>query len=277
MKSHCCAFLLIISSVSATAQTAAGTEPSPKSTEAPAFRPKDGFTLPADFMEDGRRTLGAFPKNLGRSFVGVFSKDNVTPLLIGFAAAGTSSVFDRQASAELMGQAHGLSAAASTAGGFTVMAPAAMGLFAAGRFSHSTQFRAFSYDATQALIVNGVYTNIFKKVVHRERPDGSDALSFPSGHTSSAFALATVAEKHYGWKVGVPSYLAASAIGFSRISNNRHYLSDVLAGATLGVITARTVVRLNGEPLAGRRRSFSLGPTTDASGAGLGLRGSISW
>lgn len=277
MKSQCFALLLAVSSVSASAQTIPNTEPSSSRSDTPTFRPRDTFTLPVDFIGDGKRTLGAFPKNLGRSFIGVFSKNNVAPLLIGVTAAGASSAFDRQASAELMGQARGLSTAASTAGGFTVMAPAALGLFAAGRFSHDTRLRAFSYDATQALIVNGVYTSIFKATFHRERPDGTNAQSFPSGHTSSAFALATVAEKHYGWKVGVPSYLAASAIGFSRISNTRHYLSDVLAGATLGVITARTVVRQNGEPVVGRQRRFTLGPMTDASGAGLGLRGSFSW
>jgi hypothetical protein len=109
------------------------------------------------------------------------------------------------------------------------------------------RFRAFSYDATQAIIVDEIYTEIFKKAVSRTRPDGSDKVSFPSGHASTAFALATVAQRHYGWKVGVPSYLAASAIGLSRIEYNRHYFSDVLAGATLGIITGRTVVRTNGE------------------------------
>jgi membrane-associated phospholipid phosphatase len=277
LKSQCLMLLLAVSSASASAQTVPEAEPASGRSGTPSFRPRDVFTLPVDFVGDGKRTLGAFPKNLGRSFIGVFSRNNVAPLLIGVVAAGTSSSFDRQVSIELRGQARGFSTAASTAGGFTVMAPAALGLFAAGRFTHDTRLRAFSYDATQALIVNGVYTSIFKSTFRRERPDGSNALSFPSGHTSSAFAMATVAEKHYGWKVGVPSYLAASAIGFSRISNHRHYLSDVLAGATLGVITARAVVRQNGEPVAGRQRSFSLGPMTDVSGAGLGLRGSLSW
>jgi len=252
----------------------------PLSAQAPSdspFRPKDGFTLPTDFAEDGRRTLGAFPKNLGKSLVGVFAKDNLAPLLIGAAATGAGSAFDQRARVGLVGQVPGLSSAASRAGGTSVMVPATIGLFALGRFSHDTRFRAFSYDATQAMIVNGVYSSILKNAVRRERPDGADSLSFPSGHTSAAFALATVAEKHYGWKAGVPSYLAASAIGLSRISNNRHYLSDVLAGATLGVIAGRTVARQNGEPAPGRRRSFSLGPTTDPSGAGVGLHASLSW
>lgn len=232
--------------------------------------------LPQDHSEDGRRTLGALPKNLGRSFIGVFSKDNLAPVLLGVAATGTGAIFDTQAKNFLAGKADDLGATGATAGGMTVMVPLTLGLFTAGRFAHDGTFRAFSYDATQAIVVNGVYTQILKTAVGRTRPDGSNRVSFPSGHASSAFALATVAERHYGWKVGVPSYLAASAIGLSRIEQNKHYLSDVLAGATLGIITGRTVVRTNGEP-TGRQRAFSLTPMTDAQGTGVGVGASISW
>ena len=103
-----------------------------------------------------------------------------------------------------------------------------------------------------------------------------DAFSFPSGHTSAAFAWATVANAHYGPKVGIPSYLVASAIGASRLVKDKHYLSDVLAGATLGYIVGRTVVRENGEPLA-RRTRVSLVPTTDAKGTGAGVGLSVEW
>ena len=234
------------------------------------FLPKE------DFERDGRRTLGAFPKNLGRGIVGVFSRDTLAPLLVGGLATGAAFRLRRPQPVRPRGQADDLSAAASTAGGLKFMLPATVGLFAAGRWAEGTRFRAFSYDATQALIVNGLYTEIFKKAAHRTRPDGSDTLSFPSGHASTAFAWATVAQSHYGWKVGVPSYLAASAIGFSRISNNRHHLSDVLAGATIGYITGRTVVRTNGEPVA-RKRTFTLHPLTDAQGTGYGLGATLTF
>lgn len=234
------------------------------------------FLPQEDLERDGRRTLGAFPKNLGRGIVGVFSRDSLGPLLVGGLATGAAFGLDGQSQSALRGQAGDLSAAASTAGGLKFMVPATLGLFAAGRWAEGTRFRAFSYDATQALIVNGLYTEIFKKAAHRTRPDGSDTLSFPSGHASTAFAWATVAQSHYGWKLGVPSYLAASAIGFSRISNNKHHLSDVLAGATLGYITGRTVVRTNGEPLA-RKRSFTLHPMTDAQGTGYGLGATLTF
>ena len=85
-----------------------------------------------------------------------------------------------------------------------------------------------------------------------------------------------MAEAHYGWKVGVPSYAAAAAIGLSRITTNKHHLSDVLAGATIGYVTGRTVVRVNG-PAPGRKPTFALHPAADAAGGGVGLGASFSW
>lgn len=232
--------------------------------------------LPKDSVEDGRRTMAAFPRNLGRGIAGVFSKDNLAPFVLGAAGTGVGWRFDQTARTALAGRAEEFGETGATVGGLRVMLPLTLSLFTAGRFAHDGAFRAFSYDATQAVLVNGLYTEVLKKAASRTRPDGSNRLSFPSGHTSSAFALATVAERHYGWKVGVPSYLAASAIGFSRIERSKHHLSDVLAGATIGFITGRTVVRTNGGPV-GRHRSFSLAPMTDAQGTGVGMGASVTW
>jgi membrane-associated phospholipid phosphatase len=149
-------------------------------------------------------------------------------------------------------------------------------MFVAGRFAPQGCFRAATYDFAQAMIVNGAYTSILKYSVQRTRPDGSNSLSFPSGHTSSAFSLATVAARHYGWKVGLPAYLLASGIGVSRIEKDKHYLSDVLAGATLGLIVGRTVTRRDGAP-AGKKSFVTVGPATDPHGQGVGLGLSASW
>jgi membrane-associated phospholipid phosphatase len=255
-----------------TADTRPATDALARATDAPG--PRGGLDL--DLEGDGRRTLGQLPKNLGRSFVGVLSRDNALPLLLGATVAGTASSLDRRAQWGMGGFAPGFSSAASTAGGSKVMVPAAVGLFAAGRLAgEGSRFRAFTYDATQAFIVNGAYTMALKSLASRTRPDGSDTLSFPSGHTSTAFAWATVARAHYGWKVGAPSYLAATAIGLSRITTDKHHLSDVLAGATIGYVTGRTVVRVNGP--ARRRSTFALHPAADPAGRGVGLGASFSW
>jgi membrane-associated phospholipid phosphatase len=224
---------------------------------------------------DGRRTLGAFPKNLGRNFVGVFSGQNLLPFAVGIAATTTASAFDSRAQDTLLGACTTCGKTGATVGG-SAMVPVIGALFVAGRFSPQGRFRSATYDFAQAMIVNGAYTGILKYSVQRTRPDGSDNLSFPSGHTSTAFSLAAVANHHYGWKAGVPAYLLASGIGLSRIESNSHHLSDVVAGATIGLIVGRTVSRLDGERPA-KKRFVSVGPATDPHGQGIGLALSASW
>jgi undecaprenyl-diphosphatase len=99
------------------------------------------------------------------------------------------------------------------------------------------------------LVVTAASTYGLKYIIRRERPyvahpeykpyeyDGSP--SFPSGHTSFAFATATNLSMEYPrWYVIVPSYLYAGAIGYSRIHLGAHYPSDVLAGAIVGAASA---------------------------------------
>jgi len=81
-------------------------------------------------------------------------------------------------------------------------------------------------------------TYALKYSIPRERPEGSDTLSFVSGHTSAAFSGAAFIQRRYGWKYGAPAYLAASFVGWSRVKAGKHYTDDVLRGAVLGVLSA---------------------------------------
>jgi membrane-associated phospholipid phosphatase len=92
---------------------------------------------------------------------------------------------------------------------------------------------AFASDLFRAQMLNGIMTMAVKRITHRTRPDGS-AWSFPSGHTSTTFATAAVIYRHFGSKPGIPAFALASYVGLSRLQENRHYLSDVVAGAVLG-------------------------------------------
>ncbi len=76
-----------------------------------------------------------------------------------------------------------------------------------------------------------------KYAINKPRPEGHGNHSFPSGHTSSAFQAATFIHKRYGLTYGAPAYLVASYVGWSRIEGetDKHDLSDVLAGAGLGI------------------------------------------
>ncbi|MBS1571278.1 MAG: phosphatase PAP2 family protein [Bacteroidetes bacterium] len=90
-------------------------------------------------------------------------------------------------------------------------------------------------------IINLGVCYIIKKAVHDTRPDNT-ALSFPSGHTAEAFAGATMVSMEYGKRYKWVPYAAfgtASVVGAFRIANNRHYLSDVLFGAGLGILSTK--------------------------------------
>lgn len=85
---------------------------------------------------------------------------------------------------------------------------------------------------TSILITHGL-----KRLINKERPNGGNH-SFPSGHTSSAFTGAAFMQMRYGWKVGIPAYLLASYVGWTRVHENKHDTWDVVAGAATGILSA---------------------------------------
>lgn len=94
---------------------------------------------------------------------------------------------------------------------------------------------AMSY-AFMALMVNTI-----KYTASEMRPDGSTRNSWPSGHTATAFSAATILHKEYGltrspW-FSVGGYALATATGVMRVLNNRHWISDVLSGAGIGILS----------------------------------------
>jgi len=75
---------------------------------------------------------------------------------------------------------------------------------------------------------------LLKVSTDRLRPDKSDRNSFPSGHAGASFAAATVLDRRYGGVVGWSAYGVAGFVAASRVVGNRHFFSDVMAGAVIG-------------------------------------------
>ena len=94
----------------------------------------------------------------------------------------------------------------------------------------------------EALLITSFNTYFLKHAISRYRPLRQNQLSMPSGHTSTMFASASVLAHSYGYKVGIPMYLLATLTGLSRINDNKHWLSDVIAGATIGIFWGRSAV-----------------------------------
>jgi len=99
----------------------------------------------------------------------------------------------------------------------------------------------------EAYIVNMAFTYALKTAVRRERPGKQNLRSFPSGHASSSFAIATVLYRIYGYEAGLPAYTLATITGLQRIYADKHWLSDVLAGALLGTLIGNGFAELIGE------------------------------
>lgn len=143
------------------------------------------------------------------------------------------------------------------------------GLGAYGFIFKNQKLKTTTLLATQSYITGAAVESALKFLSGRTRPNYYDPLleaepsfkgplgntshaydgsrsnsSFPSGHTTVAFAAATVFAMEYKSKLWVPivSYTAASLIGMSRITENKHWSTDVLAGAVLGYLSGRQVV-----------------------------------
>lgn len=85
-------------------------------------------------------------------------------------------------------------------------------------------------------VAAGLWTHGLKIVVGRKRPGTSEnRQSWPSGHTSTLFASASALGLRYGWRVGLPMTMLAAGTGFSRLADDAHWLSDVVAGAGIGL------------------------------------------
>ena len=130
------------------------------------------------------------------------------------------------------------------------------GMATAGYFKHDNSLVRNACTDLAAITVSGGITLILKYSINRDRPfvthpditkkSSAGSPSFPSGHTSSAFATATSVSLAYRkWYVIVPTFAWAGTVGYSRMYLGVHYPSDVLAGALIGSGCAYLTFKVN--------------------------------
>ena len=207
--------------------------------------------LVADTMKDfkqlpTRETFMWLTMGAGASIVALPSDARVTTTL-----ASSNALHDTLASGDIIG-------------GAAVQLGGALATYTIGRLTGNRLVTSVGADLVQAQAVAESMTMVLKVSVRRTRPDGA-SFSFPSGHAAAAFGSATVLEKHFGWKAGIPAYTVASYVAASRIQMKRHYLSDVMFGAAIGVTAGRTVTIGCGD------RRFVVSPTAAPGGGGIAL------
>ena len=153
-----------------------------------------------------------------------------------------------------------------------VQAGTAVGLYVVGRYfvpraadgSRTNKVSHLGFDLIRAQISSQGIVQGIKYTIQRDRPTG-ECCAFPSGHAASAFAAASVLERHFGYRGAWPTVVAASYVAASRLVDNRHFLSDVVFGSAVGIASGWTVVGSHG------RSRFALVPTPVRGGVFLAV------
>ena len=139
-----------------------------------------------------------------------------------------------------------------------------IGTWVLGRALDMPKMSHLGMDLLRAQAVTELLVEPIKFASRRERPDGSNRQSFPSGHAAVTFAAAAVIERHLGWRRSIWAYGIASYVAASRLHDNRHYLSDVVFGAAVGSIAGRTVTQHG-------RDAWTLTPMAAPGSIGIGV------
>ena len=140
---------------------------------------------------------------------------------------------------------------AATSSAYPISIGIPVGMWVVSKINNDKNTELKSYEIAGSVIIAAVMTEGLKVVVNRQRPyikypldihpyDNSEqGKSFPSAHTSLAFATATsLSLECKKWYIVVPAYAWAAGVGYSRLYQGEHYPSDVMAGAAVGAGSA---------------------------------------
>lgn len=205
---------------------------------------------------------GRFLRDVGADYKRFFSKETAIWLGVGGGAALAVHTADQSIAVSVQESNPPELSGGATYGSQLLQVPVALVWWMAGAAAGSERHASAGRDLLRAQISVGSWTYAIKVAADRTRPNG-DPHSFPSGHASTSFATATVLQEHYGWKVGVPAFVAAGYTAVSRVTGNQHWASDVVFGAALGIASGRTVT------IHVRDASFSVAPLPVPGGGGF--------
>ena len=214
--------------------------------------------------QSGGHGLGDIVADVIEDFTRLRTRETLTILSIGGAAAALGRSIDAPvtrtfSSSESLGT---VLHSGETIGGARMQLAGALTTYTLGRITGSPKVTQVGADLIRAQIVTQGLTAGIKMAVGRQRPDGTQ-YSFPSGHSSVTFATATVLQRNFGWKVGIPAYGLAAYVAASRVQVERHFLSDVTFGAAIGIVAGRTVTVGRGDA------RFAVAPAVVPGGAGV--------
>lgn len=185
---------------------------------------------------------------LGRDFSRLASSASlrllVTGSVLALAVQGEESPDRAEVLLDRSGFDGGLDAGTVYGHGAT-LAGGALGLLAVGWLADDPNLEGAGSEMVRSLAYTGVVVTALKMGVGRARPNGG-RWSFPSGHTAAAFSVAPILSHRFGRAVAIPAYTIALATGLGRMEDRKHYLSDVLVGAAIGLSIGRAVAGPDG-------------------------------
>ena len=230
-------------------------------TEDPQLKPT-GLTIPqlpaASPWEEGNPF-----KLAAGDFKNFFSKDTGQTLAYTAIVAIGSAPWDRQGVNNGFNLPTPVFQGGNVIGNFVFQIGAGFATYAGGKAAGNKKLAYAGRDIVRSQIVSQSMVQALKFTVQRERPDGSDSKSFPSGHSASMFATATVLQRYYGWKVGAPAYALGGYVALARMAWNRHHATDVVMGAGFGIASARTVT------MTMNKTRFAVGVQPQVGGASI--------
>ena len=187
--------------------------------------------------------IRALAKHIVTNFRYLPSKENLLWTGAGGGLALAAYPFDDEVNRGLIGSvaAKRIFKPGAIIGSAGALVGSAAVVYGVGRVKDQPKVSHLGMDLIEALAMSGALSQAIKHTTHRERPDGSDKASFPSGHAAGTFAFATALERHLDWRFSVPAYTFASYVAISRLPANRHWLSDAVFGSAVGIIAGRTV------------------------------------
>lgn len=125
-----------------------------------------------------------------------------------------------------------------------VQVPVILGAYAWSLHRQDDGLHDFITTTISVYTINGLATVAVKGIANTDRPSdewNGGKFGFPSFHTSSSFAMAAVVEEYYGCRAALPAYVLAGLIGWSRIDEQDHDLSDVVFGAAMGWVIGKSI------------------------------------
>jgi hypothetical protein len=258
-------FNIALSAPTTTAEAVSGPTPTTAEPEQPAAgaRPETGrATVPA---------FGTYVKEFVPDVVGgtkrIFSKDNVPLALIGAGLTGLALAEDQRVKKYFQDRKpleHSYKAGDTIGSGYPEIG-LGFALLGTGELIEDKKLADTGAVSLEASLLDGIATEALKLTARRRRPNNGNLNSFPSGHASITATFAASVSEMYDWdlRLAVPLYAATAFVGASRIQANQHFLSDVVAGITVGTLVGTSVAKYHKEKDAGGLQNISVSPVFD--------------